>query len=102
MGSTLFERLMIIETVKCFTNSGLKLSLWYWRSHDGRVADLILQARGKLVPIEIQLTATPKEVKINRRKRFCALAGEEICEPGVLVCRVPAPQPLPYGVTALP
>jgi len=31
-----------------------------------------------------------------------ALAGKIICEPGILVCRAPDRQPLPYGITTLP
>jgi uncharacterized protein len=102
MGGALFEGLMVIEAVKCFTNAGLKPALWYWRSQDGLEVDLILQAGEKLIPIEIKLTATPALAHLNSLKRFRALAGEEICEPGILVCRVPEQQPLPYGIAALP
>ncbi|MFH0729114.1 MAG: ATP-binding protein [Pseudomonadota bacterium] len=102
MGGALFEGLMVVEAVKCFTNAGLKPALWYWRSHDGLEVDLILQAGGKLIPIEIKLTTTPAVAHLNSLKRFRALAGEESCEPGILVCRVPEQQPLPYGITALP
>jgi uncharacterized protein len=102
MGGALFEGLMVMEAVKCFTNAGLKPALWYWRSHDGLEVDLILQAGAKLIPIEIKLTTTPAAAHLNNLKRFRTLAGEETCEPGILVCRVPEQQPLPYGVTALP
>jgi hypothetical protein len=102
MGGALFEGLMVVEAVKCFTNAGLKPALWYWRSHDGLEVDLILQAGAKLIPVEIKLTSSPAAAHLNSLKRFRALAGEEACEPGILVCRVPSQQPLPYGITALP
>jgi hypothetical protein len=102
MGGTLFEGLMVMEAVKYFTNAGLKPALWYWRSHDGLEVDLILQKNATFVPIEIKLTATPTTAHLDGLKRFRALAGEKICEPGILVCRVPDRQPLPYGITALP
>lgn len=102
MGGALFEGLMVVEAVKAFTNAGMKPSLWYWRSHDGLEVDLILQSKGKLIPIEIKLTTTPQPTHLTGLKKFRALAGEESCEPGVLVCRVPVEQPLPFGVVALP
>lgn len=102
MGGALFEGLMVVEAVKTFTNAGLKPALWYWRSHDGLEVDLILQSKGKLVPIEIKLTSTPQPTHLEGLKKFRALAGEDICNPGILVCRVLREQSLPFGITALP
>ena len=102
MGGAFFEGLMVMEAVKYFTNTGLKPALWYWRSHDGLEVDLIPQTNATFVPIEIKLTATPTTAHLDSLKRFRALSGEKICEPGILVCRVPDRQPLPYGITALP
>lgn len=102
MGGALFEGLMVVEAVKAFTNAGLKPALWYWRSHDGLEVDLILQAQGKLTPIEIKLTATPQPAHLKSLGRFRALAGEEQCEPGVLVCQVEERRQLPFGIEAIP
>jgi predicted AAA+ superfamily ATPase len=102
MGGALFEGLMIVETVKAFTNAGLKPALWHWRSHDGLEVDLIIQAHGKLIPIEIKLTATPQTIHLAGLNKFRALVGEEQCEAGILVCRIPQEQSLPFGVRAVP
>jgi uncharacterized protein len=102
MGGSLFEGLMVVEAVKAFTNVGMKPALWYWRSHDGLEVDLIIQSKGKLVPIEIKLTTTPTANHLDSLKRFRTLAGEENCEPGILVCRVPQRQAMPFGITAIP
>jgi predicted AAA+ superfamily ATPase len=102
MGGALFEGLVVMEAVKSFTSAGLKPSLWYWRSHDGLEVDLILQTGGKLIPIEIKLTSSPTAAHLNSLKRFRSLAGENGCDPGILLCRVPEPTPLPYGITAVP
>ncbi|MGB4600609.1 MAG: ATP-binding protein [Trichlorobacter sp.] len=102
MGGALFEGLVVIEAVKAYTNAGRKPALWYWRSHDGLEVDLILQSKGKLIPIEIKLTTTPTANHLGSLKRFRTLAGEEICEPGILVCRVPQRQAMPYGINAIP
>jgi predicted AAA+ superfamily ATPase len=102
MGGALFEGLMIIEAVKCFTNAGLKPALWFWRSHDGLEVDLIIQDGSKLIPVEIKLTKTPTASHVNSLRRFRALNDNEACEPGILVCRVSRPQPMPHGITAIP
>ncbi|SJZ92374.1 hypothetical protein SAMN02745119_02025 [Trichlorobacter thiogenes] len=102
MGGALFEGLVVIEAVKAYTNAGRKPALWYWRSHDGLEVDLILQSKDKLVPIEIKLTTTPTANHLDSLKRFRTLAGTDLCEPGLLVCRVPQRQAMPYGINAIP
>lgn len=102
MGGALFEGLVVIEALKAFTNKGLRPALWYWRSHDGLEVDLIVQGKGGLIPVEIKLTTTPQPQHTESLRRFRALAGEDQCAAGVLVCRVPQAQPLPHGVTAMP
>jgi predicted AAA+ superfamily ATPase len=92
----------VVEAVKAFTNLGLKPALWYWRSHDGLEVDLILQGKGKLIPIEIKLTNTPQPPHLESLKRFRSLAGEENCEAGILVCRIPEERLMPFGITAIP
>ncbi|MFT4193765.1 ATP-binding protein [Ottowia sp.] len=102
MGGALFEGLVVTEALKAFTNKGLKPALWYWRSHDGLEVDLIVQGKRGLIPVEIKLTATPQPQHLEGLRRFRALAGEDACGAGVLVCRVAQEQPLPYGATAMP
>lgn len=102
MGGALFEGLVVAEAVKAFTATGRRADLWYWRTHDGFEVDLIIQAGGKLIPVEIKLTATPGTLHAAGLKKFRGIAGEDTTEPGIVVCRVAREQPLPYGVTAIP
>lgn len=102
MGSALFEGLMVVEALKSFTHAGLRPDLWFWRSHDGLEVDLIIQSKGKLIPVEIKLTATPTASHTDNLRRFRKLAGENDCDSGILVCRIPKRQPMPFGITAIP
>lgn len=102
MGGALFEGLVVVEALKAFTNKGLKPALWYWRSHDGLEVDLIVQGKGKLIPIEIKLTKTPKLQHTNSLRRFRSMVGEHESATGALVCRVPKVQELPHGHVAIP
>jgi len=59
MGGALFEGLIISEVWKTFFNCGKRPAAFFWRSQGGLEVDLIIQAKGKLWPIEIKLTSTP-------------------------------------------
>jgi len=102
MGGALFEGLIVVEAVKAFANKGMKPALWYWRSHDGLEVDLIVQLNGKIIPIEIKLTTTPTVHHTYSLRRLRTLAGENSCEPGIIVCRIAEAQPMPFGITAMP
>lgn len=102
MGGALFEGWVVGEAVKVFTLLGRLPDLFFWRSHDGLEVDLIVLVDGRLLPVEIKLTATPTLRHLEPLDQFRALAGEEAAEAGVLVCRVKQPQPLPQGNLALP
>jgi len=66
------------------------------------VVNLLLPLGGKLIAVEIKLTATPTAGHTEPLERFKALAGKRAAREGVLVCRVPAARPLPGGNVALP
>lgn len=102
MGGALFEGWMVGEAVKAFAAKGEKPALFFWRSHDGLEVDLLVQAQGKLWPVEIKLTATPTAQHLRPMEKFIALAGAEAGHPGLLVCQVPKPRPMPGGHLAIP
>jgi hypothetical protein len=102
MGGLLFEGWVVSEAVKAFALRGYTPDLFFWRSHDGLEVDLIIQAGGHFIPIEIKLTATPAIRHLEPLNKFRELAGDGTIATGVLVCRVEQPQPLPQGNLALP
>jgi predicted AAA+ superfamily ATPase len=101
MGGALFEGLMIAEAIKAFTNRGMRPQVWFWRTQDGHEVDLVIAAGGKLIPVEIKLTATPTVRHADPLARFVKVAGAE-AEPGLLVCRVERDTPFTEGHRALP
>lgn len=103
MGGAFFEGFIVTEAVKCFFNHGKKPDLFFWRSHDGLEVDLLIQVGGKIYPVEIKRTGTPKPVFTEPLLRFKSLAGEN-CETGdgILVCQTVNPALLPGGTRALP
>ncbi len=102
MGGALFEGLMISEVWKAFFNQGKRPSAFFWRSQGGTEVDLIIQAQGKLWPIEIKLTATPSVQHLKGVNSFKELAGKEASQQGLLVCNTAKKIDLPGNNIALP
>lgn len=102
MGGALFEGLIVSEAWKVFCNRGHKPSAYFWRAQGGLEVDLVLQAQGKLWPIEIRLTATPGTGHLTSLNSFKKIAGKESADQGVLVCRVKKRKPLPNTNLAIP
>jgi predicted AAA+ superfamily ATPase len=102
MAGALFEGFVVSEALKCFAERGMKADLYYWRSHDGVETDLIIQLGGKLIPVEIKLSATPTERHIRSLEKVKKIMGDNADSTGLLVCRVTDARPLPGGNQALP
>lgn len=102
LGGPLFEGLIVAEAWKAFLAAGRAPDLFYWRSNDGLEVDLLVQAGGRVWPVEIKLTASPGAGHVRSLTRFRELAGPEAAAHGVLVCRVQRKTPLPHGHVALP
>ncbi len=102
MGGALFEGLVVGEAWKSFTNQGLKPPIYYRRAKSGGAIDLVVQAKGKLIPVDIKLTATPSAVHARSLNQFKKLAGSEASKTGILACRVEKKTELPGNNIAIP
>jgi hypothetical protein len=102
MGGAFFEGLIVSEVWKAFLHSGQRPSIFYWRSQGGLEVDLIIQAKGKLWPVEVKLTSTPTVKQTESLDRFSTLAGKEAGPCGVLVCNVDRKLNMPGNHIALP
>lgn len=98
----MLEGWAVTEAAKAFMALGRKPDLYFWRSQDGLEVDLLVMIGGKLLPIEIKLTATPAAGHVEPLNRFLAVAGEEAAAQGLLVCRTEKERTLPNGHVALP
>ncbi|MBF0288532.1 MAG: ATP-binding protein [SAR324 cluster bacterium] len=102
MGGALFEGLIISEIWKTFANCGKRPTAYFWRSQSGLEVDVLIQAKGKLWPVEIKLTATPSMAHLRPIQQFLALAEDEGGNHGILVCRVEKITKLPGNHIAIP
>jgi predicted AAA+ superfamily ATPase len=102
MSGQLFEGAVVAEIFKVYALLGKRPDLYFWRSQDGLEVDFVLRLPSGLLPIEVQLTATPTQKHADNLTRFRTLASRDAAPEGVLVCRTPERHVLPGGNLALP
>ncbi|HXU29542.1 MAG TPA: ATP-binding protein [Thermoanaerobaculia bacterium] len=76
MAGALFESAVVAEIAKLFYHRGQPPALWYWRSREGHEVDLLVELSGKLHPIEIKITTTPRPAHVDNLVRWRSLVGE--------------------------
>ena len=101
MGGAIFEGAVLSELVKTLLHRGDDPQFYFWRTATGTEVDFLLEQQGKLIPIEVKLSATPRPEMADGVRAFqkelprTASAGYVI-HPGSIRL------PLGPGVTALP
>lgn len=71
MAGALFENFCLQETVKVFSNRGIRPRLYYLRTHNRLEVDLLIEGEGPvLYPVEIKLSKTPKPNMASPLNRF--------------------------------
>ena len=95
------ETAVLSEIVKTFTHSGIDLHVYFWRTIAGTEVDILVEAAGKLVPIDVKLSATPRLAMASAIRAFQKDLGEKAM-PGYVVHPGDVKLPLAPGVTAMP
>ena len=60
LGSAIFETAVLLEVLKAYVNRGEEPQLYFWRTATGVEVDLVIESGGKLIPVEVKLSATPR------------------------------------------
>jgi hypothetical protein len=101
LAGPLFETAIVSELAKLFYHRGVPPPLWYWRSRDGWEVDLLVELGGRLHPVEIKATATPRPAHAESLVRWRSLAGDRAGD-GLLITRAQEASALVPGVRVLP
>lgn len=59
MGGAILETAVVSEIVKGYWNRGVEPQVWFWRTSAGAEVDVVVESEGRLIPIEVKLSATP-------------------------------------------
>jgi len=101
MGGAIMETAILSEIFKTLTHKGLEPQVYFWRTSAGTEVDIIVDADGKLVPIEAKLSATVRPDMASGIKEFQKDLGDRAA-PGYVVHPGDVRLPLRPKVTALP
>ena len=95
------ETAVIGEIVKTLTHRGLDPQVYFWRTSAGTEVDFVVATGGKLAPVEVRLSATPRPA-MGSAIRVFQEDFKETALPGYVVHPGDVRIPLGTGVTALP
>ena len=70
LGGAIFETAVLLEIVKALVNRGEEPQIHFWRTSAGVEVDLVVEASGKLIPIEVKLSATPRPAMATGIRAF--------------------------------
>ena len=101
MGGAIIETAVLSEIVKALAHRGLGEQVYFWRTAAGAEVDFVVETGGKLVPVEVKLSATPSPRMAASIAAFREDLGDAAL-PGYVVHPGDTRLPLGHGVTALP
>ena len=101
MGGAILETAVLSEIVKAHVHRGLEPQVYFWRTATGTEVDIVVEWAGKLVPVEVKLSATPKPAMALGIAAFCRDYGGKATK-GYVVHPGDVQLPLGPRATALP
>jgi len=101
MGGAIMETAVLFEIVKTLAHRGIDPQVYFWRTTAGTEVDIVVEAEGNLVPIEVKLSATPRTAMASGVKIF-RKDLEDKTMPGYVIHPGNVALPLGQGVLALP
>jgi predicted AAA+ superfamily ATPase len=101
LGGAIFETAVLLEIVKAFVNRGEEPQIYFWRTSAGVEVDLVVEAGGELIPIEVKLSATPRPAMASGIRTFQQDLGAKAGK-GFVVHPGDVRLPLSPNVVALP
>lgn len=101
MAGAIMETAVLSEIVKTLIHRGIDPQIYFWRTVAGTEVDIVVEIAGKLLPIEVKLSATPRPPMTSAIKAFQNDLGDRAL-PGYIVHPGDIRLPLGSGVTALP
>lgn len=101
MAGPIMETAVLSEIVKTLVHRGIEPQIYFWRTSAGTEVDIVVETAGKLLPIEVKLSATPRAAMALSIKTFQGDFGD-LAMPGYVVHPGNVRLPLGSSVTALP
>jgi predicted AAA+ superfamily ATPase len=101
MGGAIFETAVLVEILKTLIHRGEEPQVYFWRTSAGSEVDLVVESGGKLIPVEVKLSATPRPAMATGIRIFQEDLGQQAGR-GYVVHGGDIRLPLAPRVTAIP
>ena len=101
MRGPIMETAVLSEITRTLTHRGEAPRVCFWRTRAGTEVDFVVEADGKLVPIEVKASATPRPAMARPIRTLQRDVGEAAA-PGYVVHPGDVRLPLGQGARALP
>ncbi|MYB19850.1 MAG: ATP-binding protein [Holophagales bacterium] len=101
MRGPIMETAVLSEITRTLTHRGEAPRVYFWRTRAGTEVDFVIEEGGKLVPIEVKASATPRPAMAKPIRTLQRDLGESAA-PGYVVHPGDVRLPLGPGATALP
>nr|WP_051185113.1 ATP-binding protein [Desulfatiglans anilini] len=101
MAGPIMETAVLTEIYKTITHRGPDPQIYFWRTSSGSEVDIVVEHAGKIVPIEVKLTATPRPATAAAI-RTLQNDLEDKAMPGYVIHPGDVTLPLAPNVTAIP
>ena len=75
MAGAIMETAVVSEIVKTLAHRGIDPQIRFWRTSAGAEVDVVVEWAGKLVPVEVKLSATPSPAMARGIEAFRAAFG---------------------------
>jgi len=101
LGGAILETAVLSQIVRALVHRGEEPRVWFWRTGAGSEVDLLVETGGRLVPLEVKLSATPRPPMAASIRTFRRDLGDQAA-PGFVVHPGDVRLPLGDGTIALP
>lgn len=78
LSGQLFETIVLSEVIKSFWNKGKIPKIFWWRTSYGEEVDFIIEDKGRIMPVEVKLSAKTNTQMIKGLKAFCGLFSDKV------------------------
>jgi predicted AAA+ superfamily ATPase len=101
LGGVILETAVLSEISRTLTHRGTVPEIYFWRTASGSEVDFIVVENGRLIPIEVKLSATPRPQMADGIRMFQEDLGKK-SGPGYVVHLGSTRLPLAPNIVALP
>ena len=70
LAGPLMEAAVLSEIIKTLTHRGERPEVYFWRTAAGAEVDFVVEADGRIIPIEVKTTATPRPRMVRGIRTF--------------------------------